>query len=198
MGIKFKLDTEKAAKATVAIVASYGLGQVSKGTKYPQLAFADTIALIAIIAILYGPRLVLRAKLTKMMPDMITCLFKEAHDSSPPLKGKLSNNDLLAILETLLPLLMVIPYNQLNGVHSLTAIFTEVLSTNPNMAPNLYSRLVSHSTTRLLLTMQQQPFAFMRRPPTNPASMTTPVTRWLSEACPSFSVMLLMKFGTMT
>jgi hypothetical protein len=56
MKIKFELDTEKAAKATVAIAASYGLGRVSKGTKYPLLAFANMIALIAIIAILYGPR----------------------------------------------------------------------------------------------------------------------------------------------
>jgi hypothetical protein len=62
-----------------------------------------------------------------MTPDAITCLFKEAHDTFPPLKGKPSNNDLLAIWETLLPLLMVIPYNQLNGVHSLTAILTEAV-----------------------------------------------------------------------
>jgi hypothetical protein len=57
MKIKFKLDTDKAARATVAIAASYGLGRVSKGTKYPQLAFANAIALIIIIAILYGSRL---------------------------------------------------------------------------------------------------------------------------------------------
>jgi hypothetical protein len=62
-----------------------------------------------------------------MTPGAITCLFKEAYDAFPPLKGKSSNNDLLAIWETLLPLLMVIPYNQLNGVHSLTAILTEAV-----------------------------------------------------------------------
>jgi hypothetical protein len=62
MEIKFELDTEKAAKATVAIVASYGLGRVSEGTKYPQLAFSNTIALITIISILYGPRLAPKAK----------------------------------------------------------------------------------------------------------------------------------------
>jgi hypothetical protein len=62
MEIKFKLDTEKAAKATIAIAASYGLGQVSKGTKYPQLAFANTVAFIAIIAILYGPHPAPKAK----------------------------------------------------------------------------------------------------------------------------------------
>jgi hypothetical protein len=49
MKIKFKLETEKAAKATVAITASYRLGLVFKGTEYPQLAFANAIALIAII-----------------------------------------------------------------------------------------------------------------------------------------------------
>ena len=53
MEIKFELDTDKAARATVAIVASYGLERVSKGTEYPQLAFANVIALIIIIAILY-------------------------------------------------------------------------------------------------------------------------------------------------
>jgi hypothetical protein len=67
-----------------------------------------------------------------MMPDAITHLFKEAHDSFPPLKGKLSKNDLLAIQETLLPLLMVIPYKQLNGVHSLTAILTKAIKYKAN------------------------------------------------------------------
>jgi hypothetical protein len=62
MEIKFDLATEKAAKATVAIAASYGLGQLSEGTEYPQLAFANAIALIAIIAILYGPCPVPKAK----------------------------------------------------------------------------------------------------------------------------------------
>jgi hypothetical protein len=57
MEIKFELDTDKAARATVAITASYGLGRVSEGTEYPQLAFANTITLIIIIAILYGTRL---------------------------------------------------------------------------------------------------------------------------------------------
>ena len=56
MEIKFELDTDKATRATVAIVASYGLGRVFEGTEYPQLAFANTIALIIIIAILYGTR----------------------------------------------------------------------------------------------------------------------------------------------
>jgi hypothetical protein len=62
MDTKFELDTDKAAKATIAIVASYGISQVSEGTKYPQLAFANTIALILIITILYGPRPAPKAK----------------------------------------------------------------------------------------------------------------------------------------
>jgi hypothetical protein len=43
----------------------------------------------------------------------------------PPLEGKPTNDDLLAVRETLLPLLIVIPYDQLLGVHSLTAILAE-------------------------------------------------------------------------
>jgi hypothetical protein len=56
MEIKIKLDTDKAARATVAIAASYRLGQVSEGTEYPQLAFANAFALIVIITI-YGTHL---------------------------------------------------------------------------------------------------------------------------------------------
>jgi len=60
-----------------------------------------------------------------MTPDAITRLFKEAYDTFPPLEGKPTDDDLLAIREALLPLLMVIPYDQLKGIHSLTAILTE-------------------------------------------------------------------------
>jgi hypothetical protein len=56
MEIKFKLDTKKASKAAMAIAATYRLGHVSKGTKFPQLAAANALALIVVIAILYGPR----------------------------------------------------------------------------------------------------------------------------------------------
>jgi hypothetical protein len=56
MEIKLELDTDKASKAAVAIATAYGLCRVSKGTKYPQLAAANAIALIIIIAILCGPR----------------------------------------------------------------------------------------------------------------------------------------------
>jgi hypothetical protein len=57
-----------------------------------------------------------------MNTDMITHLFKEAYDTFPSLEGKPTHYNLLAIRETLLPLLMVIPYDQLLGVYSLTAM----------------------------------------------------------------------------
>jgi hypothetical protein len=56
MEIKFELHTDKAARATVTIAASYALRRISEGTEYPQLAFAISIALIIIIAILYSNR----------------------------------------------------------------------------------------------------------------------------------------------
>jgi hypothetical protein len=55
MEIKLELDTKKTAKATVAIASAYGLCRVSNSTEFPQLAAANAIALIIIIAILYGP-----------------------------------------------------------------------------------------------------------------------------------------------
>ncbi len=60
-----------------------------------------------------------------MTPKAITLLFREACEAFPPLEGKPSNNDLTTIRETLLPILMEIPYDQLGGVHSLTATLTE-------------------------------------------------------------------------
>jgi hypothetical protein len=55
MEIKLELDTKKTAKAAVAIATAYGLCRVSKTTEFPQLAAANALALIVIIAILYGP-----------------------------------------------------------------------------------------------------------------------------------------------
>jgi hypothetical protein len=40
----------------VAIACAYGLCRVSEATASPQLAAANAIALIVIVAILYGPR----------------------------------------------------------------------------------------------------------------------------------------------
>ncbi len=56
MEIKLELDTEKTAKAAVAIASAYGLCRVSQSTDFPQLAAANALALIIIVAILYGPR----------------------------------------------------------------------------------------------------------------------------------------------
>ncbi len=56
MEIKLELDTKKTAKATVAIASAYGLCRVLNRTEFPQLAAANAIVLIIIIAILYGPR----------------------------------------------------------------------------------------------------------------------------------------------
>ena len=55
MEIKLELDTEKTAKADIAITAAYGLCWVSESTKIPQLAAANAFALIVIGTILYGP-----------------------------------------------------------------------------------------------------------------------------------------------
>ena len=60
MEIKLELDTEKTAKAAVAISAAYGLCRVSEGTKSNQLAVINALALIVIVAIIYGPRSVPR------------------------------------------------------------------------------------------------------------------------------------------
>jgi hypothetical protein len=67
-----------------------------------------------------------------MNPNAITRLFKKAYDTFPPLKGKPTNDGLVAIRETLLPLLMVIPYDQLKGIHSLTAILTDAAKYKAN------------------------------------------------------------------
>jgi len=61
MEIKLESDTEKAWKAAVAIATAYGLCRVSVDTKYPQLAAANVIALIVIIAIFYSPHPTLKS-----------------------------------------------------------------------------------------------------------------------------------------
>jgi hypothetical protein len=60
-----------------------------------------------------------------MTPEAIMLLFREAREAFPPLEGKPSDDNLTTIRETLLPILMEIPYDQLGGVHSLTAILTD-------------------------------------------------------------------------
>jgi hypothetical protein len=60
MEIKLKLDIKKTVRAAVAITAAYGLCRVSKDTKSHQLAAANALSLIVVMAIIYGPRLVPR------------------------------------------------------------------------------------------------------------------------------------------
>jgi hypothetical protein len=76
-----------------------------------------------------------------MNADAITRLFKEAYNTFPPLEGKPTNDNLLAIRETLLPLLMAIPYDQLLGVHSLTSILAEATKYEANHGGAKFVRL---------------------------------------------------------
>ncbi len=70
------------------------------------------------------------------MPNAITLLFKEARNAFPPFKGKPTDNNLLSIREMLLPILMEIPYDQLGGGHSLTALLTALLTDSAMYAAN--------------------------------------------------------------
>jgi hypothetical protein len=75
-----------------------------------------------------------------MTPDAITLLFKEAYDSFPPIEEKPTDDNLLSIREVILPLLMVIPYSQLGGIHSLTAILTDPVSYATDHGGNEFRR----------------------------------------------------------
>ncbi len=57
MEIKFKLDTDKAAKAAVAIVTAHVFSRVSLATDSSSLAVANALATIIIIAIRPPPGL---------------------------------------------------------------------------------------------------------------------------------------------
>jgi hypothetical protein len=93
-----------------------------------------------------------------MTSNTITRLFKEANDAFPPLEGKPSDDDLLAIQETLLLLLMVIPYDQLNGVHSLTASLAEAVKYKANHGAKfvhpahlpLYNKTIADDATKVV------------------------------------------------
>ena len=56
MEIKLELDTEKTAKATVAVAAILGLCRIPKRSENHSLATANAIAIIIVITIIYGPR----------------------------------------------------------------------------------------------------------------------------------------------
>ncbi len=60
-----------------------------------------------------------------MTPKSITLLLKESTEAFTVIKGKPSDDDILAIRETLLPLLMDIPFDLVGGIHSLTGLITE-------------------------------------------------------------------------
>ena len=60
-----------------------------------------------------------------MHPDAITLLFKGAFDIFPPFEGKPTDDDLLSIREALLPILMVIPFDAVGGIHSLTPLLMD-------------------------------------------------------------------------
>jgi hypothetical protein len=60
-----------------------------------------------------------------MRPDAVTLLFKEAFNIFPPFEGKPTDNYLLSIRESLLPILMVIPFDAVVGIHSLTALLMD-------------------------------------------------------------------------
>ncbi len=75
------------------------------------------------------------------MPNAIMLLFREAREALfPPFKGKPTDDNLTAIRETLLPILMEIPYNQLRGVHSLTAILTDPMRYAANHGGAMFKR----------------------------------------------------------
>jgi hypothetical protein len=76
-----------------------------------------------------------------MNADAIARLFKEAYNTYPPLEGEPTNNNLLIIRETLLPLLMVISYDQFQGIHSLTAILAEAAKYEANHSGTKFVRL---------------------------------------------------------
>jgi hypothetical protein len=56
----------------------------------------------------------------------------------PPLEGKPTDNNLMLLQETLLPILMEIPYHQLGGVHFLMAIFVDVARYATNHGGNAF------------------------------------------------------------
>jgi hypothetical protein len=133
-----------------------------------------------------------------MNADAITCLFKEAYNTFPPLEGKPTNNNLLAIRETLLPLLMVIPYDQLLGVHSLTAILVGAAKykanhggakfVRPSCLP-LYDKNITNDATTIVRICTKAAHI---------SCLDNYATRQPNVALPSSSATSSMRFGTMT
>ena len=55
MEIKLELDTEKLANAVVTVAAILGRCRVSERSENHSLATANALAIIIVIAIIYGP-----------------------------------------------------------------------------------------------------------------------------------------------
>jgi len=75
-----------------------------------------------------------------MTPEAITLLLKEATEAFTAIDGKPSDDDILAIRETLLPLLMDIPFDLVGGVHSLTGLITETVTYEADHGNNAFVR----------------------------------------------------------
>jgi hypothetical protein len=134
-----------------------------------------------------------------MNADAITHLFKEAYDTFPPFKGKPTYDNLLAIRETLPPLLMVIPYDQLQGVHSLMAILVEAakykadLGSSKFIRPSclpLYNRNIANNAMTVVRVCAKATHKFRLA---DYASYKA-----ANHGIASFSTMSLTRFGTMT
>jgi len=67
-----------------------------------------------------------------MTPEAITLLLKEATEAFIVIEGKPSDNNIFAIHETLLPLLMDIPFGLFGGIHSLTGLIAETATYEAN------------------------------------------------------------------
>ena len=75
-----------------------------------------------------------------MTPEAITLLLKEATEAFTVIEGKPSDDNILAIRETLLPLLMGIPSDLVGGVHSLTGLITETATYEADHGNNAFVR----------------------------------------------------------
>ncbi len=89
-----------------------------------------------------------------MTPEAITLLFREAHKAFPPLEGKPLDDDLTMIRETLLPILMEIPYDQLGGSTPSWRSSRTQGGVPPTMAAvHLFAQAAYRSMTKILQTM---------------------------------------------
>ena len=116
----------------------------------------------------------------------------------PPLEGKPTNNNLLGIRRTLLPLLMVNAYDQLGGTHSLVAVLTEATKDKADHGnKNSYVPNASLSTMIPSPMMRRKSSEFVQRQPTNPALTILPFTRRPNVASSNSYAMLSTRSGIM-